>query len=218
MGLLQYLDIPDGGNFVKSPKVTWRRFGWVAEYCMMGWLCWTSFVFAYWFILTTNLWVRLAQNCAKPLSQTWPNIPYLSHKRCIIVTRIILVGEWLYQPAVWWEVSQPPSGAGTSNAKYATCLSRLCQICHLFVTSCDKYDMCLSQTVTNLTSVCHKLWQIFQFFSINFASLYQGEFWWGNDFISQLSGERSHSLRVELEAWDGRRAHANYATFRYTTV
>jgi hypothetical protein len=42
----------------------------------------------------------------------------------------------------------------------------------------------------------------------------QGEFWWGNEFLSQLSTEMSYSLRVELEAWDGRRAYANYATFR----
>ncbi|XP_023349359.1 angiopoietin-2 isoform X2 [Eurytemora carolleeae] len=42
----------------------------------------------------------------------------------------------------------------------------------------------------------------------------QGEFWFGNDYISRLSGERGFNLRVELESWDGRKAYAEYTTFR----
>ena len=106
------------------------------------------------------------------------HIPYLSHTRRIIVTRIILVGEWLYQPAVWWEVSQPPSGAGTSNAKYATCLSRLCQICLLFVTSSDKFDKCLSQTMANIPIFFNKLCLIVSGRILVGEWLHQPAVWW----------------------------------------
>jgi len=41
-----------------------------------------------------------------------------------------------------------------------------------------------------------------------------GEFWFGNDYISKLSANKSVMLRVELEAHDGRRAYAEYSTFR----
>lgn len=41
-----------------------------------------------------------------------------------------------------------------------------------------------------------------------------GEFWFGNDYISNLSANKSVMLRVELEAHDGRRAYAEYSTFR----
>ena len=41
-----------------------------------------------------------------------------------------------------------------------------------------------------------------------------GEFWFGNDYISELSANKSVMLRVELEAHDGRRAYAEYSTFR----
>jgi hypothetical protein len=41
-----------------------------------------------------------------------------------------------------------------------------------------------------------------------------GEFWFGNDYISDLSANKSVMLRVELEAHDGRRAYAEYSTFR----
>eukprot|EP00092_Neocalanus_flemingeri_P027836 GFUD01030219.1.p1 GENE.GFUD01030219.1~~GFUD01030219.1.p1 ORF type:complete len:765 (-),score=159.24 GFUD01030219.1:331-2625(-) len=41
-----------------------------------------------------------------------------------------------------------------------------------------------------------------------------GEFWFGNDYISILSANKSVMLRIELEAHDGRRAYAEYSTFR----
>jgi len=41
-----------------------------------------------------------------------------------------------------------------------------------------------------------------------------GEFWFGNDYISELSANKSVMLRIELEAHDGRRAYAEYSTFR----
>ena len=36
----------------------------------------------------------------------------------------------------------------------------------------------------------------------------------GNAILSKPTLERSYSLRVELKAWEGRRAYANYATFK----
>ena len=41
-----------------------------------------------------------------------------------------------------------------------------------------------------------------------------GEFWFGNDYISQLTLHTQVKLRVELEAHDGRSAWAEYDTFR----
>ena len=41
-----------------------------------------------------------------------------------------------------------------------------------------------------------------------------GEFWFGNDYISQLTLHTQLILRVELEAHDGRSAWAEYNTFR----
>ena len=41
-----------------------------------------------------------------------------------------------------------------------------------------------------------------------------GEFWFGNDYISQLTLHTPFTLRVELEAHDGRTAWAEYDTFR----
>ena len=40
------------------------------------------------------------------------------------------------------------------------------------------------------------------------------EFWLGNDNIHQLTKSGDMKLRVELEAWDGRTAWAEYDTFR----
>ena len=39
------------------------------------------------------------------------------------------------------------------------------------------------------------------------------EFWLGNDKIHRLTASRPSSLRVELEDWNGVRAHAKYGTF-----
>ena len=41
-----------------------------------------------------------------------------------------------------------------------------------------------------------------------------GEFWFGNDYISNLTLESTVRLRVELEAHDSRKAWAEYDTFR----
>jgi len=41
-----------------------------------------------------------------------------------------------------------------------------------------------------------------------------GEFWFGNDYISSLTLQTTVMLRVELEAHDGRKAWAEYDTFR----
>ena len=41
-----------------------------------------------------------------------------------------------------------------------------------------------------------------------------GEFWFGNDYISELSLHTQVMLRVELEAHDGRTAWAEYDNFR----
>merc|ERR1712179_557098 len=41
-----------------------------------------------------------------------------------------------------------------------------------------------------------------------------GEFWFGNDYISSLTLQTTVMLRVELEAHDGRTAWAEYDTFR----
>ena len=41
-----------------------------------------------------------------------------------------------------------------------------------------------------------------------------GEFWFGNDFISELSSQKQVMLRVELEAHDGRTAWAEYDNFK----
>ena len=40
------------------------------------------------------------------------------------------------------------------------------------------------------------------------------EFWLGNDHIHTLTKSGGMKLRVELEAWDGRTAFAEYDTFR----
>ena len=40
------------------------------------------------------------------------------------------------------------------------------------------------------------------------------EFWLGNDKIHELTKSGDMKLRVELEAWDGRTAWAEYDTFR----
>ena len=40
------------------------------------------------------------------------------------------------------------------------------------------------------------------------------EFWLGNDRIHELTKSGDMTLRVELEAWDGRTAWAEYETFR----
>ena len=40
------------------------------------------------------------------------------------------------------------------------------------------------------------------------------EFWLGNEHIHQLTNSGEMMLRVELEAWDGRTAWAEYDTFR----
>ena len=40
------------------------------------------------------------------------------------------------------------------------------------------------------------------------------EFWLGNDRIHELTKAGDMKLRVELEAWDGRTAWAEYDTFR----
>jgi len=42
----------------------------------------------------------------------------------------------------------------------------------------------------------------------------RGEFWFGNDYISELSANKSVVLRIELEAHDDRQAYAEYSTFR----
>ena len=43
-----------------------------------------------------------------------------------------------------------------------------------------------------------------------------GEFWFGNNFISEMTSDIQNSmvLRVDLMAHDGRRAFAEYSTFR----
>ena len=41
------------------------------------------------------------------------------------------------------------------------------------------------------------------------------EFWLGNDQIHELTKAGDMKLRVELEAWDGRTAWAEYDTFRW---
>jgi len=41
-----------------------------------------------------------------------------------------------------------------------------------------------------------------------------GEFWFGNDYISELSSQKQVMLRVELEAHDGRTAWAEYDNFK----
>ena len=41
-----------------------------------------------------------------------------------------------------------------------------------------------------------------------------GEFWAGNDFISELTATTAMVLRVDLVAHDGSRAFAEYSTFR----
>ena len=41
-----------------------------------------------------------------------------------------------------------------------------------------------------------------------------GEFWLGNDNIHELTKAGDMKLRVELEAWDGRTAWAEYDTFK----
>ena len=50
-------------------------------------------------------------------------------------------------------------------------------------------------------------------YKLGFGQL-SAEFWWGNQFLSQLTGEGPMVLRVELEAHDGQRASAEYDTFR----
>ena len=40
------------------------------------------------------------------------------------------------------------------------------------------------------------------------------EFWLGNEQIHQLTKDGDMKLRIELEAWDGRTAWAEYDTFR----
>ena len=41
-----------------------------------------------------------------------------------------------------------------------------------------------------------------------------GEFWFGNDYISELSSYQQVMLRVELKAHDGRTAWAEYDNFK----
>ena len=41
------------------------------------------------------------------------------------------------------------------------------------------------------------------------------EFWLGLDQIHELTKSGDMKLRVELEAWDGRKAWAEYDTFRW---
>jgi len=55
-----------------------------------------------------------------------------------------------------------------------------------------------------------KTWEDYKY---GFGDL-EGEFWFGNDYISELSANKSVVLRVELEAHDGRHAYAEYSTFR----
>ena len=47
-----------------------------------------------------------------------------------------------------------------------------------------------------------------------FGSLH-GEFWLGNDAISELTSKRDMVLRVELEDFDGVKAVAEYDHFKY---
>ena len=44
--------------------------------------------------------------------------------------------------------------------------------------------------------------------------IHNKEFWLGNEHIHQLTNSGEMMLRVELEAWDGRTAWAEYGTFR----
>ena len=43
---------------------------------------------------------------------------------------------------------------------------------------------------------------------------HNGEFWFGLDYMSRLTLENHMTLRVDLEAHDGRTAVAEYSTFR----
>ncbi|XP_059608826.1 angiopoietin-related protein 7-like [Phlebotomus argentipes] len=49
-------------------------------------------------------------------------------------------------------------------------------------------------------------------YKYGFGSL-EGEFWFGNDFIHQLTNEEDQELRVELEDFDGNFVWAEYQTF-----
>ena len=47
-----------------------------------------------------------------------------------------------------------------------------------------------------------------------FGNLY-GEFWYGNDYIHQLTNEIPTVIRIELSDFDGNHAFAEYSKFRY---
>ena len=49
--------------------------------------------------------------------------------------------------------------------------------------------------------------------SMGLVTMIRG-FWLGNDQIHSLTKSGNMKLRVELEAWDGRTAFAEYDTFR----
>ena len=54
-------------------------------------------------------------------------------------------------------------------------------------------------------------------YKLGFGDL-NGEFWFGNDYISRLTHETPMRLRIELAAHNGSKAWAEYDTFRYSLV
>ena len=52
-------------------------------------------------------------------------------------------------------------------------------------------------------------------YKLGFGDL-NGEFWFGNDFIHQLTSGKPMRLRVELESHYGQNAWAEYDSFRWT--
>jgi angiopoietin 2 len=40
-----------------------------------------------------------------------------------------------------------------------------------------------------------------------------GEYWLGNEFVSQLTGQHRYVLKIQLKDWEGNEAHSLYDHF-----
>ena len=107
-------------------------------------------------------------------------------------------------------------------------------------TSSGVYSVWPDQSLSPVQAFCQvdidggKMWTVFQrrgdiqprqnFFlgwddyKQGFGNL-TGEFWWGLEYLSQLTSDqrRSYDLRIDLEAFDGAKRYASYGNFRISS-